>query len=212
MTETAENRVERNYLNELLDSALPVGTILFPLEVVVPLSETNNVPELIHADTQPFECPECHKRFRRRDYLQKHSSIHTENRPYHCQICNKTYMRAFNLKQHLKIKHLGVRPYACEYCSCRFAYADQLKGHSFTHTGEEAFLCNLCGAKYIWRHQLKRHKCKMRSTHIPGPLPLPEQNEPLDLSVKTMNKPSMRTDSEQELSDDNSDDTSLIEY
>uniref|UniRef100_A0A3B4BDQ2 C2H2-type domain-containing protein n=1 Tax=Periophthalmus magnuspinnatus TaxID=409849 RepID=A0A3B4BDQ2_9GOBI len=90
---------------------------------------------------KPHRCPECGKRFLRKDHLQGHMIIHTGERPHKCSFCEKTFIRQNHLKTHLR-NHTGERPYSCPFfCGKSFAQISTLSRHQkHIHHIDELFL------------------------------------------------------------------------
>uniref|UniRef100_A0A182S9U7 C2H2-type domain-containing protein n=1 Tax=Anopheles maculatus TaxID=74869 RepID=A0A182S9U7_9DIPT len=70
---------------------------------------------IMHADTKPFKCPECRKRFTKENTLLIHLRVHISNRPFMCIICYKTFTRATALNGHLSShSHVALKCFSCE--------------------------------------------------------------------------------------------------
>uniref|UniRef100_A0A182LTH4 C2H2-type domain-containing protein n=1 Tax=Anopheles culicifacies TaxID=139723 RepID=A0A182LTH4_9DIPT len=70
---------------------------------------------IMHADTKPFKCPECRKRFAKENSLLIHLRVHTSNRPFMCIVCYKTFTRATALNGHLSShSHDALKCFSCE--------------------------------------------------------------------------------------------------
>ncbi|XP_035915753.1 zinc finger protein 865-like [Anopheles stephensi] len=70
---------------------------------------------IMHADTKPFKCPECRKRFTQENALLIHLRVHVSNRPFMCIICYKTFTRATALNGHLSShSHVALKCFSCE--------------------------------------------------------------------------------------------------
>lgn len=105
---------------------------------------------------KPHRCPECGKRFLRKDHLQGHMIIHTGERPHKCSYCDKTFIRQNHLKTHLR-NHTGERPYSCPFCNRGFTTKALLTPHMRIHTGDRPFRCSMCDKGFIQRSHLKAH-------------------------------------------------------
>uniref|UniRef100_A0A182W719 C2H2-type domain-containing protein n=1 Tax=Anopheles minimus TaxID=112268 RepID=A0A182W719_9DIPT len=70
---------------------------------------------IMHADTKPFKCPECRKRFAKENSLLIHLRVHISNRPFMCIVCYKTFTRATALNGHLSShSHEPLKCFSCE--------------------------------------------------------------------------------------------------
>uniref|UniRef100_A0A182TD29 C2H2-type domain-containing protein n=1 Tax=Anopheles melas TaxID=34690 RepID=A0A182TD29_9DIPT len=69
---------------------------------------------IMHADTKPFKCPECRKRFAKEQAMLIHLRVHISNRPFMCIVCYKTFTRATALNGHLSShSHDSLKCFAC---------------------------------------------------------------------------------------------------
>ncbi|NXR24337.1 ZN112 protein, partial [Cinclus mexicanus] len=59
---------------------------------------------------KPFQCPVCHKGFKRAWELLSHEVVHTEARPYTCHLCRATFKRHSDFKSHALV-HTEERPH-----------------------------------------------------------------------------------------------------
>ncbi len=58
-----------------------------------------------HSDIFPYECNFCHRRFRERGSIQRHTRIHTGDKPYQCRrFCFRRFAEHGTLNRHLKAK------------------------------------------------------------------------------------------------------------
>ncbi|EAA00420.4 AGAP011763-PA, partial [Anopheles gambiae str. PEST] len=77
---------------------------------------------------RPFQCTECHKSFKRKDYLLIHIRTHTGERRYKCDLCSSAFVHPSNLITHRKL-HSNERPYQCTLCGATFKLFAGLKIH-----------------------------------------------------------------------------------
>ena len=54
---------------------------------------------------QVFECDTCHKKFTRKDNLNRHKKKHTDHAQHQCKECGKVFAKADNLNEHRLTKH-----------------------------------------------------------------------------------------------------------
>lgn len=75
--------------------------------------------------------------------------------------CTKKYRTKFSLRRHY-LSHLGIKQYKCQYCEKRFAVAQYLQEHLYTHTGERPFVCTFPGCNKSFRQagKLSIHRKK----------------------------------------------------
>ena len=55
------------------------------------------------------------------------------------------------------VLHTGLKQYECGVCGESFAYANNLKQHSTTHTKEMKHACSFCGQSFAYKATLKIH-------------------------------------------------------
>uniref|UniRef100_A0A182Q561 Protein krueppel n=1 Tax=Anopheles farauti TaxID=69004 RepID=A0A182Q561_9DIPT len=77
---------------------------------------------------RPFQCTECEKSFKRKDYLLIHIRTHTGERRYKCDLCSSAFVHPSNLITHRKL-HSSERPYQCTLCGSTFKLYAGLKIH-----------------------------------------------------------------------------------
>ena len=109
------------------------------------------------------ECLECHKAFKNKYSLKRHTSVvHGGNRPHTCQ-CGKAFATIEQLTRHSNSKHTFEKPYECLLgCGKAFSsYTARDYHHKAIH-GNWKYVC-FCGKAYSSKYNLKYHICK---THI----------------------------------------------
>ncbi|KAH3863866.1 hypothetical protein DPMN_026870 [Dreissena polymorpha] len=57
-----------------------------------------------HSDIMPYECNFCHRRFREKGSVIRHTRMHTGERPFSCQYCGKRFAEHGTLNRHLRAK------------------------------------------------------------------------------------------------------------
>uniref|UniRef100_A0A182J3I8 Uncharacterized protein n=1 Tax=Anopheles atroparvus TaxID=41427 RepID=A0A182J3I8_ANOAO len=90
--------------------------------------ERNEAVAFVPSTDRPFKCTECHKRFKRKDYLLIHIRTHTGERRYKCDLCSSAFVHPSNLITHRKL-HSNERPHKCNLCSATFKLFAGLKIH-----------------------------------------------------------------------------------
>ncbi|XP_052873128.1 zinc finger protein 628-like [Anopheles cruzii] len=88
----------------------------------------NEAVSFIPSADRPFKCTECHKRFKRKDYLLIHIRTHTGERRYKCDLCSSAFVHPSNLITHRKL-HSNERPHKCDLCKATFKLYAGLKIH-----------------------------------------------------------------------------------
>jgi len=95
----------------------------------------------VHAPAVSVECPVCHVKIRRKEYLKNHMRKHNQD-PFKCKFCDfKTHSPAA-LKEHINAKHTKKNKYVCSLC--RYT----------THSKYE-----------FSRHRVRQHTGKAKSTN-----------------------------------------------
>lgn len=53
-------------------------------------------------EEKQFVCPECNKRYSKKDDLKNHLSVHNTTAVYKCKSCDKSFRVLTNLKRHMQ--------------------------------------------------------------------------------------------------------------
>nr|XP_025964692.1 transcription factor IIIA isoform X2 [Dromaius novaehollandiae] len=136
--------------------------------------------------TEPIVCGECHKTFKRKDYLKQHQKTHAVEREV-CRCpregCGRTYTTLFNLQSHILSFHEEKKPFSCDYPGCGKVFAmKSLARHTIVHDPKKRKL-NL----KTKRSRPKRSLASRLSGYIP-PKKQPG-NAAILTEIKTMDKP-----------------------
>ncbi|GMT32322.1 hypothetical protein PFISCL1PPCAC_23619, partial [Pristionchus fissidentatus] len=95
----------------------------------------------VHTGEQPFQCPECSKKFSRSENLKIHQRLHTGEKPFQCTHpgCEKMFANSSDRKKHMHV-HTTDKPYSCKLHGCNKTYThpSSLRKHLKAH--EKAML------------------------------------------------------------------------
>ena len=74
------------------------------------------------SDATFYACPQCPKKYKRREHLYRHIASHSAVRPHRCGLCNQSYQRADVLRRHSltcqgKVERGGINRRACDLCA-----------------------------------------------------------------------------------------------
>ncbi|RBR15653.1 uncharacterized protein FIESC28_07294 [Fusarium coffeatum] len=74
------------------------------------------------SDATFYACPQCPKKYKRREHLYRHAASHSAVRPHRCGLCNQSYQRADVLRRHSltcqgKVERGATNRRACDLCA-----------------------------------------------------------------------------------------------
>ncbi|XP_053149307.1 zinc finger protein 845-like [Hemicordylus capensis] len=120
----------------------------------------------IHMGEKTYKCTDCAKSFLCKSTFNKHQRIHTGERPYKCSECAKSFIRKEHLTAHQRI-HTGEKPYKCSDCTKSFSDQSTFIHHQRIHTGEKPNRCLECGKSFSCREYLVGHHQRIHTGEKP---------------------------------------------
>ena len=101
------------------------------------------------------QCHICKKKFKNKEYLQKHNDLHHLLVP--CKMCGVGVIRK-DFHKHEKEVHNSEFKCTVDGCSKVFKSRHSLRDHETVHTGVRAFVCDECGKDFRTKDGLSKHK------------------------------------------------------
>lgn len=124
-----------------------------------------------HVAEKPFSCASCSANFSTAGALREHQRSHVVDdqvmavqRRHKCQLCEKRFARAQTLLEHT-FTHSGAKPAKCKVCGQGFASVSNLKRHTRAHHAKAPFRCGICGEACSTRIMLRRHAMTHAGVH-----------------------------------------------
>ena len=113
------------------------------------------------ATSARHDCPECGHAFKTEAALNNHVSRQHAWTPaatsLECSVCGDVFTERLTYIEHKRRKHSAELPLQCRFCDDRFADAESLATHEFTHTGVSDHHCCICNVYYSSERQLDEH-------------------------------------------------------
>lgn len=96
--------------------------------------------------------------FKNKYNMKSHQKTHTGEKSVHCPECGKKYSRKEVLIKHME-EHTGIfkKTYSCGFCDKVFRSSYNMQIHRRTHTGERPYRCKVCEFSATTKTQLDKH-------------------------------------------------------
>ncbi|GLH12117.1 Protein suppressor of hairy wing [Gryllus bimaculatus] len=112
-----------------------------------------------HAETRPWSCTVCHKKFASKATLRAHMHSHEdylETDLSKCNICGLQFRNKMLVKDHMKV-HLSEKTFQCGQCPKSFPSQEKLRQHEPIHLGVRPYQCGICSIGFIRKGNLTKH-------------------------------------------------------
>lgn len=108
----------------------------------------------------------CHKSFRLKHVIERHSNLHTKNIQFFCDICKKGFSNSSGLSYHMQSLHSFDKNFLCEKCPMAFNTMKKLKWHINNKHEEkvemqlenQTFNCGICSQTFQSFNSLINHQ------------------------------------------------------
>ena len=116
--------------------------------------------QIAHTNYRPFKCSTCNMKFKSAQHQKRHEiETHTDDKPFKCETCDVMFSRSFHLKRHKAI-HSKAKQYPCSHCDQSFLRSDHLELHERLHNDKKPFSCPHCKMAFRRKHHLQDHEKK----------------------------------------------------
>ncbi|KAF0293842.1 Zinc finger protein 782 [Amphibalanus amphitrite] len=109
-------------------------------------------------------CGVCHKQFRNKYNLKRHSTVHAGVKPFNCQFCTRAFRQKDHLKTHTR-SGPSAAPLQCAPCGLTFPCFTLFSEHRqqyHSEAGDNA--CKHCEFVFTTATELRRH-CRQQHPH-----------------------------------------------
>lgn len=126
--------------------------------------------EVKHSNKQPFSCPNCNKRFKRKNALKRHILLfHEERTDAKVCSCGKAFNSEDCVLQH---QDCSGNAFVCHECGIYYKTQASLDNHMLLHSKDYAncsvdrwpFTCHMCNEKLSSKVALNNHISQTHST------------------------------------------------